>query len=193
MSIDVVKVGRGLSVNQRLLTLGVAAFAGFAAMIGAGWYQNSKASSALTYAQETRDEVAIVNQLRMANVEMVLAAMDAIVDRDDRKVAPERLETMKTSIAAMRDNADTVKALAGSIGKSDLPATYLSDIEAVEKSVLGELPGLIEAGADPAEFVKIDDAIDGAGDRISSLYATLTGDGKKIADAAAADALYQSQ
>lgn len=193
MSIGVVKVRRSLSVNQRLLTLGVASFAGFAAMIGAGWYQNSKASAALAYEQATRDEVAIVNQLRIANTEMVLAAMDAIVDKDDRKVAPERLETMKTSLGAMRGNAGTVKALSESLGKPDLPSTYISDIDAIEKSVLGDLPALIEGGAGPSEFVKIDDSIDGAGERISTLYATLTGEGKKIADAAAADALYQSQ
>jgi len=193
MSVEKVTAKRSLSVNQRLLTLGVAAFAGFAAMIGAGWYQNGKATAALVHEQAIRDEVTIVNAMRLANLEMVLAAMDSIVDKQDRKVAPERIEKMKTSIALMRDNAATVQALAASVGKADTAASYSDDLGAIEKAVLTDLVQLVEGGAADNEFSKIDDAIDGAGERMSGLFATLTSEGHSMASAAVADAQLQSQ
>ncbi|MBL0374449.1 methyl-accepting chemotaxis protein [Rhizobium sp. KVB221] len=193
MPFNTASTNRSMSVKQRLLTLGVAAFAGFAAMIGVGWYQNSKASAALDHEQLIRSQVTAINDIRIANVEMVLAAMDSIVDKDERKVSPERIETMTKSLAVMRKSVDLVKGLANEAGKSALVGTYVSDIGDIEKAVVRELPKLIENGSGPEEFARIDDAIDGAGERLSSMLGTLAADGRTLADKAVAEAKTQSQ
>jgi methyl-accepting chemotaxis protein len=193
MAFDAAKAKGSLSVNQRLMTLGVAALAGFAAMIGAGWYQNSKATAALHHEQAIRDKVAGLNSMRIANLELVLAANDAMVDKGSKQIQPERIEKMKASAASLREKMPVLQDLAAMAGKQNLTAGFAGDVDELEKEVVGELPGLITSGAGEQAFDKVDDAIDGAGNRISAVLATLTDEGRTLADAAVVDAGSQSQ
>jgi methyl-accepting chemotaxis protein len=172
---------RSLSVNQRLLTIGSAALFGFVAMIGMGWYQNRQVSLALDTQKAVGEHVALINDLRVANLDLVLAAMDAIVDRGDGAVLPERLEIMKSSMAKMRENRQVVEHLAELVGKTSLVSSYSADLDGIDQAVLTDLPHLIETRAGDAEFGKIDDTIDGAGERIATLFATLTKEGTTVA------------
>jgi methyl-accepting chemotaxis protein len=184
---------RSLSVSQRLLTLGVAAIAGFLAMIAVGWYQNARAGAALDRELVTSQRVAEINSLRAANGALVLAAMDSIVDRADRKVAPERIAIMNEALELMAREVDIVRDLAIESGKADPTTDYLADLETLRKGVTVDLPKLIESGADMASFAAIDDVIDGAGDRVSELLVSLTVEGLAFAHASVADAQWQTE
>lgn len=170
---------RSLSVSHRLLTLGGAALLGFTAMIGVSWYQSITVGQVLAQGQDIGEKVAVVNGLRVANLEMVLAAMDAIVDREEGAIAPERIEVMTKSLAELRDKATMIEDITKIIGKPELSATLRADIDEVEKATLTDLPHLITTKASPDEFGKIDDAIDGAGERISGLLGSLAESGVK--------------
>jgi len=175
------KQKRSLSVSHRLLTLGGAALIGFSAMIGVGWYQSATVGEVLARGQDIGEKVAIVNGLRVANLDLVLAAMDSIVDRDDGVVAPERIEIMKKSLAELRDKAPVIENITKIIGKPELSATLRADIDEMERATLTDLPNLVTSKAADDEFGKIDDAIDGAGERISLLLGGLADSGVTIA------------
>ncbi|MDH6267901.1 methyl-accepting chemotaxis protein [Rhizobium sp. SG_E_25_P2] len=179
---------RSLSVNQRLLSIGAAAILGFGAMVGVGWLQNRGAIQTLEQGQALRNDVAAVQELRIDNLSMVLAAMDSIVDKAEKKVAAERITLMSEALDRMKQAEGLVGGLAATIGKPELAQTYSADIDAVRASVLTELPNLIEQGAADAEFAKIDDTIDGAGERLSNLFAELAREGKAKADGTVNDA-----
>ena len=178
---EVTKKKRSLSVSHRLLTLGAAALVGFGAMIAVGWYQSARVGEVLARGQDIGEKVAIVNELRVANLDLVLAAMDSIVDKDEGAVAPERIETMKKSITALREKASVIEDITKVIGKPDLSATLRADIDEMERAALTDLPALVAAKGASGEFAKIDDAIDGAGERISALLGGLSTEGVKIA------------
>jgi methyl-accepting chemotaxis protein len=175
------KFKRSLSVSQRLLTVGGAALIGFSAMIGVGWYENSRISTALDRQADIGKHVALVNSLRIANLDMVLAAMDTIVDKDEGKVVPERVEIMKKALASLHENQATIEMLAGLIGKKELVQSYSADLTEVEKAMLTDLPALVEKKASQEEFGKIDDTIDGAGERIANVFTVLANEGDRIA------------
>ena len=179
MSADT-KKKRSLSVSQRLLTIGGAALLGFGAMIGVGWYENARISVALERQEDIGKHVALVNELRIANLDMVLAAMDTIVDKDEGKVVPERVEIMKRSLASLRENQATIEMLAGLVAKKELVQSYGADLAEVEKAMLTDLPALVEKKAGQDEFVKIDDTTDGAGARIANVFTVLASDGDRI-------------
>jgi methyl-accepting chemotaxis protein len=188
MSADMFGTKRTLSVNQRLLTIGATAFIGFGAMIGVGWYENSRASAALTDEQLVRDQVTEINALRVASLNLVLAANDAMVDRDSKDIGSERLRIITASISTLRDKAGIVTALAETAGKPDLTTSYDGDVNALDEAIANKLPKLIADGASKEQFAAIDDAIDSAGERVSSLFNTLTADGETIADNVALEA-----
>jgi methyl-accepting chemotaxis protein len=184
---------RSLSVNQRLLSIGAAAILGFGAMVGIGWLQNRDAIHTLERGQALRDDVAAIQELRSDNLSMVLAAMDTIVDRGEKKVAPERIAIMSEALDHMKKAEGRITGLAATIGRSDLVQTYAADVDAVRASVLTDLPKLVETGASETEFGKIDDTIDGAGDRLSTLFAQLAQDGKAKADSTVTEAKSMTQ
>ena len=164
MSSEILRKKRSLSVNQRLLTLGGAALMGFCAMIAVAWYQNTRVAETLVMEQDIGQKVAIVNELRSANLEMVLAAMDAIVDKDEGVVAPQRIVVMKDAIAKLREKGSTIETITKLIGKPEMSATLRTDIDMLEKAMLTDLPALVASRAGASDFAGIDDTIDGAGE-----------------------------
>ena len=174
------KKKRSLSVSQRLLTIGGAALIGFGAMIGVGWYENGRISTALERQADIDKHVSLVNELRIANLDMVLAAMDTIVDKDEGKVVPERIEVMKKALGSLHENQATIEMFAGLVGKKDLVQSYTADLAEVEKAMLTDLPAMVEKKASQEEFGKIDDTIDGAGERIANVFTVLANDGDRI-------------
>ncbi|WP_426235651.1 methyl-accepting chemotaxis protein [Pararhizobium sp. DWP1-1-3] len=161
------KLDRKLSVNQRLGTLGLAAFAGFGAMLAVGWYENSEVREALDKAAIAQSAIKNASAMRLTGIEIVLAAMDTIVDRDDRKVSPERLKIIAESIAALQASKADAVALAASVGKPEIMATFDADLAELTQAVQVDLKRMVEEGAAPEAFDAIDDAIDGAGERMT--------------------------
>jgi len=192
MSSDALKTKRTLSVNQRLVTLGAAGLVGLAVMVGASWYQSSQTSSALAGEQTIRDRIKDVNDLRVANLKLVLAANDAMIDRDNRDVGPERMKIITDSISALRAKAPAVSTLAAMAGKPDLTSAYDADINTLDDVIAVKLPKLIAAGASKEQLGEIDDAVDGAGARVTQLFDQLTEAGETVGDHAAREVGYQS-
>jgi methyl-accepting chemotaxis protein len=191
------QVRRSFSVSHRLWTLGAAAFVGIAAMIAVGWYENAEVDAALRVANHTQDSVDDVTAMRLAAVDLSLAAMDTIVDRADGKVDPERLGIMGKSLDVLTKNVDSMRHLATELNDGNLVTTYDADVAAIRKSTLGDLKSLVENKGSDDDFAKIDDTIDGEGDKLTSLFEKLATDGSNlaesrvnVADAIATNSLY---
>jgi methyl-accepting chemotaxis protein len=163
--------GRSLSVNQRLWTLGCAAAAGILATIAVGIYENRANSQLLVRAEELREQVEQAVAMRHANLTMVLAAMDTIVDRNEKAVHADRLETFASTAKILRDGAPVIKKLAEDLGLSASVANFDSDLSQLEKAVSVDLKQMVEQGAPDEAYSKIDDAIDGAGETMANMLA----------------------
>ncbi|MGO4439534.1 methyl-accepting chemotaxis protein [Rhizobium sp. RAF56] len=175
-------VRRSFSVSQRLWTLGGAAFIGVAAMVAVGVYENTQTSNALHRANATQDIVDDVSAMRLAAVDLVLATMDTIVDRGERSVHADRLEIMNKSIEKLTEGSSAVTRLAGEIDNAASVASYDTDVAALRKLALVDLKGLVEAGADDKAFGEIDDKLDAAGDKLTTLFEKLTTAGSALAE-----------
>jgi methyl-accepting chemotaxis protein len=124
-------------------------------------------------AEKLRDNVMVISNMRLANVEMVLAAMDSIVDKAEGKFLPERREVIEASIATIRKGQVSGNEAAALLGRPELMATMETDLAEVEQAIAVDLPRLIENGASDSEFAALDDAIDGGGERINETLKTL--------------------
>ncbi len=168
------------SVNQRLWTLAGSAFAGIGAMLLVGWHEGTKVDAALERATEIQRQVDVANEMRIANLELVLAAMDTIIDADEKQVEPERLKTINDSVKLLSGSGADLRLLAAEIGKTSDMATYDTDVAAVGKTIQVDLKKLIETGAPEEEYAKLDDVIDSAGERLTNLLAALSNGGEKV-------------
>ncbi|MBT9371011.1 methyl-accepting chemotaxis protein [Rhizobium sp. CSW-27] len=164
---------RTLSVSHRLMTLGVTAFVGMGTILGVGWYQQERVELGIEQATAIWQQGNQLNDMRSASLEMILAAMDTIVDRAERKVQPERAELIAQTSQMLKAGAATVTGFAAALGKPEMAASFAADVERVSKAIQVDLTRLVETGAPEDEFDAIDDAIDGGGEKITDTIVAL--------------------
>ncbi|MDQ0320913.1 methyl-accepting chemotaxis protein [Pararhizobium capsulatum DSM 1112] len=169
------KFDRKLSVNSRFATLGAAALLGFGSMISVGWYESSAVADALDKAEVAQASIAKASDLRLTSVQLVLAAMDTIVDRGDGAVAPERVKVISESVATLETGRNDMLAIATAAAKPELMTSYDADLAELKKGISVDLKNLVETRAPAEAFDAIDDVIDGAGDRFTTTLGQLTG------------------
>ncbi|HEV7319902.1 MAG TPA: methyl-accepting chemotaxis protein [Ensifer sp.] len=174
MTASSVSLKRNLSVSQRLATLAGAAFVGFGSVLGVGWYEGRLANDALQGAIAAQNGLTTVDEIRLATTNLVLNAMDSIVDRDEGVLQPARAASIAEILKQIESRAAGIKALAELLGRSDVLSTFDADVAELRQAVGTDLKSLIEAKAPAGEFGKIDDAIDGAGDRLATALASLS-------------------
>ncbi|PPJ46149.1 methyl-accepting chemotaxis protein [Rhizobium sp. KAs_5_22] len=170
--------GSGLSVRQRLMTLGAATSLGIGSMLAVGWYENVQVDTALTRALSLQQQVEQLNEMQLANSRLVLAAMDSIIDRSEGAIQKERAETIRSAASLLAAGTPILRSFAQEAGNAALAEAYDADLTEIVKAIEVDLKRLVETGAPETEYAAIDDAIDGAGDRLSSTLdqtATLAG------------------
>jgi methyl-accepting chemotaxis protein len=134
--------GRGLSVRQKLMTLGAATSLGIGSMLAVGWYENAQVDTALTRALALQHQVEQLNEMQLANSRLVLAAMDTIIDRSEGAIQKERAETIRSAATLLSAGAPVMKAIAQEGGNPALAETYDADLAEIVKAIEVDLaPG----------------------------------------------------
>ncbi|MGG7518305.1 methyl-accepting chemotaxis protein [Allorhizobium undicola] len=164
----------GLTVGRRLMTLGGAAVCGIAAMLTVGYYESSQVDASLRRALSLKAQVETINDLRLANGELTLAAMDTIIDRNEGAIQAERMKIITDNSSTLTKAAPVVKALAAEIGQDALVKTYETDAASLVREISVELKRLVETKASESEYSRIDDTIDGAGERLGDMLEKLS-------------------
>jgi len=171
---DTLSSALSITIKGRLIALGLITAAGFAGLVAVGWYSGSRTVDAVQEAETLRENIHVINEMRLANVELVLAAMDSIIDKAEGKLLPERQETINSSIAFIRENIDEAVAMSTVLGNPKATETMVQDLAEVEQAIAVDLPRLIAENASDDEFAALDDAIDGGGERLNDTLTTLS-------------------
>ncbi|MFP5078200.1 methyl-accepting chemotaxis protein [Rhizobium sp. YIM 134829] len=176
-----------MSVSFRLGTLAVAALLGFGAVIGTGWVLNHSASQAVIEARAAEQSMADVSATRDANLRVLLAGMDAMVDRDSGTIAPDLKKETEESIADLQAGLAKIAAVAESLGAAELGQGLDQDASIVITGVGTDLPKFIEARQNDA-IMALDDSVDEAGARLVERLGKLGG----LAHEIASDRMHQA-
>ncbi len=174
--------GRDLSVKQRLMTLGAAAVIGIGSMLAIGWYQNARISAAIHDSIEIKDDVERINEMRLANANMVLAAMDTIIDRGEGQIQQERVEIIAAAVALLTEGIPILKIVAEEAGVPGEVSTYEADLKIVVNAIQVDLKRMVETGAPEEDYAAIDDAIDGAGEQLAGVLNNLSALGGNLVE-----------
>ena len=158
---------RNITIRFKLISIGAAAAIGFAGLAAIGWISGTRTQNSVMTADGMNQEIATVRSMRLANIEMILAAMDSIIDKDEGVVLPERAETIANAIETIRAGEQAAQRVAKKVGRPELMATFADDLNEVADAIQVQLPKLIETNASQEEFAALDDAIDGGGERLS--------------------------
>ncbi|WP_319583142.1 methyl-accepting chemotaxis protein [uncultured Pseudodesulfovibrio sp.] len=131
-------------------------------------WNNVSVSNGADYLILRQEQLELVKSMRLAQTDLLLAAMDSIVDKSEGRIAPERMEAIDRTSEYLLNNAEAL------LQAADTPEEK-ADVERVGQSVAAfvdsvrvKLKGLIENSARrldeiEADFARMDDEIDGAG------------------------------
>jgi methyl-accepting chemotaxis protein len=174
------------------MTLGAAAVVGIGSMLAVGWYQNAQLNLSLERAIAVKDEVEKVNEMRLANANLVLAAMDTIIDRGEGAIQPERVEIINAAGEFLTEGSAILKAIATEAGAAGEITSYDQDLQIVLQAIKVDLKRMVETGAPEEDYAAIDDAIDGAGERLGDTLNNVSALGGNIVTERVAEATQRS-
>jgi methyl-accepting chemotaxis protein len=161
-------------------------------MLAVGWYQNAQLNLSLERAIAVKDEVEKVNEMRLANANLVLAAMDTIIDRGEGAIQPERVEIINAAGEFLTEGSAILKAIATEAGAAGEITSYDQDLQIVLQAIKVDLKRMVETGAPEEDYAAIDDAIDGAGERLGDTLNNVSALGGNIVTERVAEATQRS-
>ncbi len=124
-----------------------------------------------TKAKKIKEGLDLVEKIRIAQLDLILAAMDSIVDKNEGRVDEERMGVINTNVEYLTANLDAFDKTAETKEEKELVEDVRSAIPKLTKGVQVDLVRLIEkSGAEAAqieaEFAKIDDVLDQNGEKL---------------------------
>lgn len=156
------------SIKVRLILLAALVALTSSALAGGTWHFTRQASLAIAEQKQLEKDLQQVGGSLILVNEWVLTAMDAIVDKDEGKVADERVEMFEAApevlledIAALKKNS---KLTAEARARLDEAATITTQLKQV---TLVELTQAIQNKAEASTFRALDDRIDEQGTNLS--------------------------
>ncbi len=130
-----------------------------------------KLSAAETGNTGYKEQIDIVNYMRLSHLKLMLAAMDSIVDKGEGKIQSERAEIISTEITYLQRNLERLEKTTETAQEKDLLKTVRAGVLQLDTGIQVNLKKLIEESAVEqqeivAAFIKIDDVLDEYGDQM---------------------------
>jgi len=149
------------TVKNKMIAMGAVVFAGLLLLFGVSYQTNTFSADSADLLELRTEQVAVLNDFKVAAITANLAAMDAIVDRADgtvsqgvRQELAGAVEFMSQTIPVLLELADTPeeKEAARSIerGLSQLRPVFDTELFAAVRSLAAD-----------DEFARLDDIVDG--------------------------------
>ena len=130
-------------------------------------FSDSRINSAIDQMELRQEHVALLGELDMSLLELTLAAMDAIIDKDSGEIAPDLLKEMNDAVAFCRKNLPQLKKLADTDQEKRLGEDITALYPQLESLVLQKLPRIISEKAGETAFAEMDDAVDSTHSQIA--------------------------
>ena len=126
---------------------------------------NQKLLSKANKTQNLIDCITMVNHMQNETTELILAAMDSIIDKDEGVVSDERMEIINSRVSMLEDNIKQISKMLASNEEKNMLTSITDNLAQLEKGIRTNLVNLIESSAAKlsqieADFAKIDDVLD---------------------------------
>ncbi|MDH5412241.1 MAG: hypothetical protein OEY16_12695, partial [Alphaproteobacteria bacterium] len=112
--------------------------------------------------------------LRLAGKELILAAMDTLVDKSEGRILDERRQVIEGAITQFRNEADRLMEAAIEAGEAGnikdgrgMGNRIMASIDQLQRLTLNEMSDALRLQSE-AEFDRLDGAIDKTGDQLDS-------------------------
>ena len=114
------------------------------------------------------NQLKLVNQMVTAHSNLMLAAMDSIIDKGTGQIAEDRMKVINESVEFMNGALPQLEALADTPQETEAAAAIKNNFPKLAAGIREDLVRLIRFSGSEAEFNKIDDDLDRYGDAVET-------------------------
>ncbi|NWH07991.1 MAG: hypothetical protein HXY22_04975 [Alphaproteobacteria bacterium] len=161
MSLFLKSIARALGWSAAASVLGICA------LLVSAYVASRQVDEAILAVEEAKESVATLEDLRQATADLILAAMDTIVDKTDTNILEERVTIMKEALAKLEAARPIVRDLAGKAGSPESADKFEENLVLLTPKAITDLPRAVREGAAEQVFAALDDEIDGGGEQIA--------------------------
>jgi len=162
-----------MSITKKLIVLGLIALSAILVLGVLASYETSKTIKANDANTAMARQMEIIDSLAYARTEIVLVAMDMIVDKDSGEIEPERMKIIQEAADLLRGGVADLEGIFSQGEGAQLVTEYRDNIGPFVKAITDELPALVRRKAPDEQFHGIDDAIDGRGGVLEEVLARM--------------------
>jgi len=148
------------TVKNKMTAMGILVFFGLLFMATMSYRTNVFSAVSADQLEVRTEQLELLNDFNEQLLILNLAAMDAIVDKADRRVASDVLGEINTSRTFLQGHLNELLAIADHPDEQPLVKQIQRDISALTPLVAEQLVQAIAAGADDTVFARLDDQID---------------------------------
>tara|TARA_R110002072_G_scaffold254680_3_gene413554 strand:- start:1216 stop:2616 length:1401 start_codon:yes stop_codon:yes gene_type:complete len=171
--------GVNMTIRAKIILIGILSVVAMTVLQGMSLFVGRQVDATVGHLDRLQANVDHVSAMRLANVELVLAAMDSIIDKAEGQIQPERKTVMAESVAILKEQgASLLNAVSSPEDKARVQA-ILNSIPPLAKGIQVDLANLIARNASQEEFAKIDDVIDQYGESMNEALAKLAEEFKR--------------
>ena len=159
------------TVGKKMLLAGIVIVIGLTALALNSYRTNSATHSAWVETDLRNGQVDLLNQMKQEQSNLMLSAMDSIIDKDAGKIDQERLDGINSSVDFINKNLGKLVELADTDEEKQLAKGIQEGFPNLAKGIQKDLRELIEQGSVKlnqvkADFTKLDNELDNLGDPI---------------------------
>lgn len=160
-----------MKIRTKLMGIGGVALIALTALYVVIFFENLSIEEATTETSLREQQIALISQLKAAQLQLTLAAMDSIVDKDEGKVSNQRIAEIKQHSSFLMENIPALEQMADTEEEALIAQELKGDVEKLVRGVQHDLVKLVsENGLTlkklEARFAKIDDVLDTQGESI---------------------------
>ena len=164
---------KSYTVGQKMFLIGVIFVAGIFILGGNSYLTNRRVDNTTGEAMLRSEHIETVRSIQLAQIALMLDAMDAIVDKDDGKISSDRLDSIHQHVKFINSELDNLDQLADHDDEKKLTQRIRTDFQKLARGVQVDLVRLIESKASDEEFTRFDDLVDSSGEQIEKDLASI--------------------
>jgi len=163
------------TIRNKIILIGVVSALALTSVQGIAFLVGARINASVATSAQTNEKLTLAENMKRANLELILAAMDSIIDKEEGQIQAERKEVIAASIKSLKENGAKLIELEETRSGKEAMSQIVAKIAPLAQGIQVDLSKLIESKASIEEFAKIDDVIDTYGEGMSAALGTYSG------------------
>lgn len=163
------------TIRNKIILIGIVSALALTSVQGIAFLVGARIDASVTTSARTNEKLTLAEDMKRANLELILAAMDSIIDKEEGQIQPERKEVIATSIKSLKEDGAKLIELEETRSGKEAMSQIVAKIAPLAQGIQVDLRKLIESKASIEKFAKIDDVIDTYGEGMSAALGTYSG------------------